>query len=120
MSPTSIALTHIRAGKVRPLAVSSATRVKSLPDVPTFKELGYNLEYYFWVGFFAPKGTPTPIINTLREGFKKAAHSKQFVDTLDNLGQELDYLDQPEFAKFWETDAKRQEDAINSIGRVQG
>ena len=120
MSPTSIALTQIRAGKVHPLAVSSAKRVKALPDVPTFRELGYNLEYYFWVGFFAPKGTPTPVINTLRDGFKKAAHSKQFVDTLENLGQELDYLDQPEFAKFWEIDAKRQEDAINSIGRVQG
>lgn len=120
MSPTSIALAHIRAGKVHALAVSSAKRVKALPDVPTFKELGYNLEYYFWVGFFAPKGTPTPIINTLRDGFKKAAHSKQFTDTIENLGQELDYLDQPEFAKFWEVDAKRQEDAINSIGRVQG
>jgi tripartite-type tricarboxylate transporter receptor subunit TctC len=58
MSPTSIALTHIRAGKVQPLAVSSAQRVKALPDVPTFKELGYDLEYYFWVGIFAPKGTP--------------------------------------------------------------
>src|SRR5689334_16486206 len=120
MSPTSIALTHIRAGKVNALAVSSAKRVKALADVPTFKELGYDLEYYFWVGMFAPKGTPQPIINTLREGFKKAAHSKQFTDTLEKLGQELDYLDQPEFAKFWEVDAKRQEDAINSIGRVQG
>jgi len=120
MSPTSIALPHIKSGKVRPLAVSSAKRVKALADVPTFKELGYNLEYYFWVGFFAPKGTPAPIINTLRDGFRKAAHSKQFVDTIENLGQELDYLDQPEFAKFWEVDANRQEDAINSIGRVQG
>jgi tripartite-type tricarboxylate transporter receptor subunit TctC len=120
MSPTSIALTHIRAGKVHPLAVSSAKRVKALPDVPTFKELGYDLEYYFWVGMFAPKGTPAPIINTLRDGFKKAAHSKPFLDTLEYLGQELAYMDQPEFAKFWEVDAKRQEDAINSIGRVQG
>src|SRR6476619_7635492 len=120
MSPTSIALSHIRAGKVHALAVSSAKRVKALPDIPTFKELGYNLEYYFWVGIFTPKGTPAPIVNTLREGFKKAAHSKQFVDTIENLGQELDYLYQPEFAKFWEVDAKRQEDAINSIGRVQG
>jgi len=120
MSPTSIALTHIRAGKVHALAVSSAKRVKALPDVPTFKELGYDLEYYFWVGMFAPKGTPAPVITTLREGFKKAAHSKPFLDTLENLGQELAYMDQPEFAKFWEVDAKRQEDAINSIGRVQG
>jgi tripartite-type tricarboxylate transporter receptor subunit TctC len=120
MSPTSIALSHIRSGKVRALAVSSAQRVKVLPDVPTFKELGYDLEYYFWVGIFAPKGVPAPIIVTLRDGFNKAAHSKEFLDTLANLGQELAYMDQPEFAKFWEADAKRQEDAINSIGRVQG
>jgi tripartite-type tricarboxylate transporter receptor subunit TctC len=120
MSPTSIALPHIRAGKVNALAVSSAKRAKSLPDVSTFKELGYDLEYYFWVGIFAPKGTPAPIVNTLREGLDKAAHSKQFLDTLENLGQELAYMDQPEFAKFWATDAKRQEDAINTIGRVQG
>jgi tripartite-type tricarboxylate transporter receptor subunit TctC len=120
MSPTSIALTHIRAGKVRPLAVSSATRVKTLPDVPTFKELGYELEYYFWVGIFAPRGTPDSAIKVLRAALDKAAHSKQFVDTLTNLGQDLAYMDQPEFAAFWAVDAKRQEDAINSIGRVQG
>ena len=120
LSPTSIALPHIRAGKVRALAVSSAKRTKSLPDVPTFKEQGYDLEYYFWVALFAPKGTSTAIINTLRGAVDKAAHSKQFLDTLDNLGQELAYMDQPEFAKFWAADAKRQEDAINAIGRVQG
>ena len=56
MSPTSIALPHIRAGKVNALAVSSAKRAKSLPDVPTFKELGYDLEYYFWVGIFRAQG----------------------------------------------------------------
>jgi tripartite-type tricarboxylate transporter receptor subunit TctC len=120
LSPTSIALPHIRAGKVNALAVSSAKRTKSLPDVPTFKEQGYDLEYYFWVGLFTPKGTPAPIVNTLRQAVDKAAHSKQFLDTLDNLGQELAYMDQPEFAKFWAADAKRQEDAINVIGRVQG
>ena len=120
MSPTSIALPHIRAGKVHALSVSSAKRIKALPDVPTFKELGYDLEYYFWVGIFAPKGTPQPIVNTLRQAVDKAAHSKQFLDTIENLGQELAYMDQLEFAKFWDTDARRQEDAINSIGRVQG
>jgi tripartite-type tricarboxylate transporter receptor subunit TctC len=120
MSPTSIALSQIKAGKVRPLAVSSAQRVKALPDVPTFKELGYDLEYYFWVGIFAPKGTPETAIKVLRDGLDKAAHAKEFVDTIASLGQELAYMDQPEFAKFWAADAKRQEDAINSIGRVQG
>jgi tripartite-type tricarboxylate transporter receptor subunit TctC len=120
MSPTSIALPHIKAGKVRPLAVSSAQRAKSLPDVPTFKEQGYDLEYYFWVGIFAPKGTPEPIVKTLRAGLDKAAHSEQFRKAMESLGQGLAYLDQPEFAKFWAADAKKMEDAINSIGRVQG
>jgi tripartite-type tricarboxylate transporter receptor subunit TctC len=120
MSPTSIALPHIRAGKVRALAVSSAKRAKTLPDVPTFKEQGYDLEYYFWVGMFAPKGTPEPVVKTLRAGLDKAVHSEQFLKAMDNLGQELAYMDQPEFAKFWAADAKKMEDAIQSIGRVQG
>ena len=47
MSPTSIALPHIKAGKVRPLAVSSAKRVKPLPDVPTFKEAGLRSRILF-------------------------------------------------------------------------
>jgi tripartite-type tricarboxylate transporter receptor subunit TctC len=120
MSPTAIGLPHIKAGKVRPLAVSSAARAKSLPDVPTFKEQGYDLEYYFWVGLFAPKGTPDPVITKQREAINTAAHSPEFLGTLDKLGQELAYMDQPEFAKFWTADARKIEDAINSIGRVQG
>ena len=119
MSPTSIALPHINAGKVRALAVSSAVRARSLPDVPTFKEQGYDLEYYFWIGLFAPKGTPDPIISKLREAINAAAHSKEFLGTLDKLGQELAYLDQTEFANFWAADAKKMEDAIDLIGRVQ-
>jgi tripartite-type tricarboxylate transporter receptor subunit TctC len=120
MSPTSIALPQIKAGKLRPLAVSSATRSKALPEVPTFKESGYDLEYYFWVGLFAPKNTPEPVIKTLRTAVDTAAHGDQFRASLANLGQELAYMDQPEFAKFWAADAKRMEDAIHQIGRVQG
>src|SRR5262249_39315025 len=84
MSPTSIAIPHIKSSKVRPLAVSSAVRAKSLPEVPTFKEQGYDLEYYFWIGLFAPKGTPAPIISKLRETINTAAHSTAFLSTLDN------------------------------------
>jgi len=119
MSPTSIALPHINAGKVRPLAVSSAVRTKSLPQVPTFKEQGYDLEYYFWIGLFAPKGTPDPIISKLREAISTAVRSKEFLGTLDKLGQDLAYMDQTEFANFWSADAQKMEDAVNLIGRVQ-
>jgi tripartite-type tricarboxylate transporter receptor subunit TctC len=56
----------------------------------------------------------------LRDAIKKAAHSDQFKTSLANAGQELAYLDGPDFQKFWDVDGKRTDDAVNSIGRVQG
>jgi tripartite-type tricarboxylate transporter receptor subunit TctC len=119
-SSVSACLSQIKAGQVRPLALFGAQRSKALPDVPTMKELGYDLEYYLWVGMFAIKGTPEPIVTSLRASIDKAAHSDLYLTSLNNLGQELDYMDQAEFAKFWENDAKRIEDAIRQIGRVEG
>jgi tripartite-type tricarboxylate transporter receptor subunit TctC len=58
------------------------------------------------------------VISYLRDNLNKAAHTDQFKTALTNLGQELAYLDQPDFAKFWAEDAKRIEDAIRQIGRV--
>ena len=76
------------------------------------------VEYYLWVGVFGVKGTPAPAITTMREAINKAAHTEQYKTALANLGQDLGYLDQPEFAKFWAEDTKRIEDAIRTIGRV--
>src|SRR5262244_2062366 len=61
----SASLPHIKAGKLRPLASFGGKRSPSIPDVPTLKELGYDLEYYLWVGIFAPKGTPSNVVTTL-------------------------------------------------------
>jgi tripartite-type tricarboxylate transporter receptor subunit TctC len=119
-SSISAANAQIKAGKVRPLAMFGAQRSKALPDVPTMKELGYDIEYYLWVGMFAPKGTPANVITFMREACNKAAHTDQFKTAVANLGQDLGYLDQPEFAKFWDADAKRIEGAVREIGRVQG
>jgi tripartite-type tricarboxylate transporter receptor subunit TctC len=120
VSSVSACLSQIKAGKARPLALFGAERSKALPDVPTMKELGYNVEYYLWVGLFAPKGTPANAITFMREASNKAAHTDLFKTAMTNLGQELGYQDQPEFAKFWDADATRIEDAVRSIGRVQG
>ena len=120
VSSVSACLSQIKAGKARPLALFGGRRSSALPDVPTMKEQGYDIEYYLWVGMFAPKGTPAEVITYLRGVLDKAAHSDQFKTALANLGQELDYMDQPEFAKFWEADTKRIEAAIRSIGKVEG
>jgi tripartite-type tricarboxylate transporter receptor subunit TctC len=118
-SSVSACLSQIKAGKARPLALFGGQRSKALPDVPTLKEQGYDVEYYLWVGMFAPKGTPANVISYLREALNKAAHSEGFNLAINNLGQELAYMDQPEFAQFWEADTKRIEAAIRTIGKVE-
>jgi tripartite-type tricarboxylate transporter receptor subunit TctC len=120
VSSVSACLAQVKAGKARALAAFGSERSKALPEVPTLKELGFNVEYYLWVGVFAPKGTPDPVIATLREAFNKAAHTDQFKAALVNLGQDLAYLDQPDFAKFWDADAKRIQEAVREIGKVEG
>jgi tripartite-type tricarboxylate transporter receptor subunit TctC len=117
-SAIAAAMGQIRGGKARALACLGAQRSAALPDVPTMKELGYDIEFYLWVGLFAPKGTPAPIVSTLREASKKAAAEDKFVQAMKNLGQEVAYLDQAEFKAFWDVDAKRVEDAVRQIGKV--
>src|SRR5215207_449150 len=116
----SASIQHIRSGKLRPLALFGAKRSKLLPDVPTLKELGYDVEYYLWVGLFAPKGAPPPIVLTLSSAIEKAAGTDQFKNAVFNLGLEGGYLNAADFAKFWDADAKLAEEAVKSIGRVQG
>jgi tripartite-type tricarboxylate transporter receptor subunit TctC len=118
VSSVSACLSQIKGGKARPLALFGGQRSKALPDVPTMKEAGYDVEYYLWVGTFAPKGTPANVTTYLREVLSKAANSEPFKTALANLGQEPAYMDQPEFAAFWEADTKRIEAAIRSIGKV--
>ncbi len=60
VSSIAAASAQMKAGKLRPLACFGAQRSAALPDVPTMKELGYDIEFYLWVGLFAPKGTPEP------------------------------------------------------------
>ncbi len=117
ISSISASLAQIKAGKARPLAMLGAKRSKALPDVPTMKELGYDVEYYLWVGLFAPKGTPDAVVKKLREACKQGAHSETFMKAMNNLGQELDYMDQAEFAAFWDSDAAKIEAAVRSIGK---
>jgi tripartite-type tricarboxylate transporter receptor subunit TctC len=118
VSSIAAANTHIKAGKLRALACVSNQRAASLPDVPTMKELGYNVEFSLWVGLFAPKGTPEPVIKVMREASRKAVQTEPFKKAVDNIGDVVAYLDQPDFAKFWDEDAKRVEAAVQSIGKV--
>jgi tripartite-type tricarboxylate transporter receptor subunit TctC len=118
VSSIAAASPHLKSGKARALACFSSRRAASLPDVPTLKELGHNVEFTLWVGLFAPKGTPDGAVARLREETRKAVADAQFAKAIQNIGDVVAYLDQPEFAKFWDEDAKRVEEAVRSIGKV--
>lgn len=117
-SSVAAASAHIKSGKVRALASYSAERPASMPDVPTLKEQGYDVEFYLWVGLFAPKGTPDAIVQKLRADAKTAANSDAFKATIKNIGDEFAYLDGPDFQKFWDEDARRVETAVQAIGKM--
>jgi tripartite-type tricarboxylate transporter receptor subunit TctC len=118
VSSIAAASAHIKAGKARALACFSPNRAASMSDVPTLKELGYDVQFSLWVGLFAPKGTPANVIARLREESKKAVTNPLFAKAIQNIGDVVAYLDQPDFARFWDEDAKRVEDAVHSIGKV--
>ena len=112
-------LPHIKAGKLRPLAGWGTKRVASLPDVATFKELGYDIEFYIWAGLFAPRGTPPAVMKTIREGVKQAVSSTEFKTAMEKLETPIAYLDAPEFQRYVDADAAKMVDVVKRIGKVE-
>src|SRR5262245_17800588 len=82
--PNSIG--YIRAGKVRPLAITSATRSEALPDVPTISEFVPGYEGTFWFGVGAPKATPAEIVDKLNKEVNAALHDPKMKARLADLG----------------------------------
>jgi tripartite-type tricarboxylate transporter receptor subunit TctC len=108
---------QVKAGKLRPLASWGAERIPAFPDVPTFKELGYDVEYYLWQALFAPKGVPEPIIKTLRAAVAKAVKEPDFLQAMDKAGAGVAYQDAPAFKTWWDEDSKRLEATVRAVGK---
>jgi len=117
-SPPGVASPHIKSGKVRALAVTGATRHAYFPDVPTLKELGYDVEYYLWIGLFAPKATPPAVLKTLREAVRQAVDDPAFKSAMEKIQVPVAYKDGDEFRTFGDTDAARLAEVIKKIGKV--
>jgi tripartite-type tricarboxylate transporter receptor subunit TctC len=104
----SVALPNIRSGKLRVLAVAAPTRHFSIPDVPTFAELGFrNVEAGTWAGTFAPKGTPAPILADLRNASTKALADKTVQEALRSNGVELMGWQGEQFQAFVASEVQR-------------
>ena len=116
--PSSI-VQHLKSGKVRALAHWGDGRLNSMPDVPSFKELGVKIEFAQWAGLFVPTNTPEYITNKLREVSKAAASDERVKTVINNAGSPIQYLDTPEFKVYWDKDAKNMADIVKKIGKVE-
>jgi len=119
-SGPAVVLPHIKAGKLRALAGWGDKRVAALPDVPTFKELGYpDAEFYIWAGLFAPRGTPEPVLARLREATRAAVAEPDFKSAMDKLETPIVFKQGDEFQRFFDADARRLAAGVRKVGRIE-
>jgi tripartite-type tricarboxylate transporter receptor subunit TctC len=119
-SGPAVVLPHIKSGKLRALAGWGDKRVAALPEVPTFKELGYpEAEFYIWAGLFAPAGTPEPVLARLREATRAAVAVPEFTAAMDKLQTPIAFKQGDEFRRFFDADARRLADGVRKVGRVE-
>jgi len=118
-SPPGVASAHIKSGKLRPLALTGASRHPYFPDVPTLKELGYDVEYYLWIGLFAPKGTPPEAMKALRDAVRQAVEDPAFKSAMEKIQTPIAYQDADAFNSWYEADGTRLAAVIKRIGRVE-
>ncbi|NBS48375.1 MAG: tripartite tricarboxylate transporter substrate binding protein [Betaproteobacteria bacterium] len=111
------AQTHIKGGKVRPLAVSGVRRSPTLPNVPTFKEIGVNgMDFGNWFGLFAPAGTPPDVLARINREINAMVKAPDFVEGLDKLGAEPVGGSAEQFAKTYRDEMEGWRTLIQRAG----
>jgi tripartite-type tricarboxylate transporter receptor subunit TctC len=114
---TPSSLPHIKAGKLRPLAVTAAKRLDVLPDIPTVAEFLPGYEATAWIGFGVPKNTPAAVIDTLGKAFNGALADPTIKARLADLGAIAMAPNTPaEFAKHIADDADKWARLIKAAG----
>jgi tripartite-type tricarboxylate transporter receptor subunit TctC len=116
MSDSTEWLPHVKEGSLRLLATHGERRMRSFPDVPTFRDLGYDFinETVFMMA--APKGTPAPVIKKLDEAFKKAMEDPQFVKTITNLEFDVAYRNSADTKAYLDDAYKRFAEMLQKLG----
>jgi len=104
LTPISEVLPHIQSNRLRAIAVSSATRVKQFPNVPTIGETVNGYEFSSWMGTFAPAGTPRPILEKLNVELKKAVEDRDVAANLNSQSLDPMYMTLDEYAKQLKAD----------------
>ena len=99
-APISAVLSSIRDGKLRAIAVSSAKRNSSLPEVPAISESVPGFEFTLWFGLWAPAGTPPGVVNKISTDVRRALESQDVKERLARLGNDTMIMTPQEFSAF--------------------
>lgn len=110
------ALTMVRSGKARLLAVAGAKRASMTPEAPTFKELGLDLEASAWYALFAPAGTPQTVIDKYARAAIDAVQSPDMRQRLEQMGLEPTGLPPAELARILRRDYDKWGPVIRASG----
>jgi tripartite-type tricarboxylate transporter receptor subunit TctC len=111
------AMGQIKGGAVRPLAVSSLKREPSLPDVPTFDELGLKgYQSVGWYGVLAPAGTPPDIVKKLNEVFVETLKEPEVAARIRSVGAEPSPMTPAQFDAFIKAETAKWADVIKKAG----
>lgn len=97
----------VKGNKIRILAVQGDTRVKSIPEVPTLKELGIDASLPMCVGLWAPQKTAMPIVEKLRAVVKQVAEDKSFINVIESQGDEVHFIDGDTFGKILDSQSQK-------------
>jgi tripartite-type tricarboxylate transporter receptor subunit TctC len=111
------AVMPVRAGKLRPIAVTSAQRSPALPGVPTVNEQGFSgFDDLSWTAFFAPAGTPQDLVNRINSEITRALAAPGVNERLAQLGLEWKPNSSGEFAAFLRGEVQKWAKAVNDSG----
>ncbi|WP_291383865.1 MULTISPECIES: tripartite tricarboxylate transporter substrate binding protein [Achromobacter] len=111
------AIGHIQSQRVRALAVAADARLKAIPDVPTFEELGMaGMQLTTWFGLAAPAGTPAPIVDKLSSALNAVMSDPAYSQRLIAMGAELRQSTPTAFTAFWAEELDRYRQLIQSAG----
>jgi tripartite-type tricarboxylate transporter receptor subunit TctC len=109
-------LPYLKTGQLRFYAVGADQRLKEAPDCPTLKELGYPVESLLMSRIImAPRKTPPERIKILQDAFRKLYKDKTFIKLMDNLGENMEFMDGPDYEKVRATQKAEYTELVKKI-----
>lgn len=117
LDPVSSSVQHVRAGNLRPLAISAARRSPMLPEVPTFAEAGApGVEAYSWTAFAMPAGTPPPIVSKVRADVGSVLRQPDIRDRFMAMGSEIVEMTPEQFTAFVQSEGRKWGEIARAVG----